>query len=237
MSDDTNRASIESNQYEVVVLGGGLAGLALALQIKNARPQTTILVIERQQHPVPEAAHKVGESTVEISAQYFQNILGLEEHLHKQELRKFGLRFFLPAEHNQDITRRVEIGLGKPALLPSYQLDRGRFENALGCEIQQRGIHFLDGCKVERVDLGEDAHSLHVSRGKHEFDVQARWVVDASGRSSLLKRQLGLVKKVAHQANAVWFRVGQVIDIDTWSDDPDWHGRITNGQRYLSTVH
>lgn len=237
MSDDTNRASVEANQYEVVILGGGLAGLTLALQIKGARPQTTILVVERQQHPVPEAAHKVGESTVEISAQYLQNILGLEEHLHEHQLRKFGLRFFFPAGDNRDITRRVEIGLGKPALLPSYQLDRGRFENALGCEIQQRGVRFLDGSKVERIALGGDAHSLHISQGKKEFDVQARWVVDASGRSSLLKRHLGLVKKAAHQANAVWFRIEQVIDIDTWSDDPGWHGRITNGQRYLSTVH
>ena len=44
--------------------------------------------------------------------------------------------------------------------------------------------------------------------------IQARWVVDASGRSSLLKRQLGLAKKVGHHANAVWFRIGYPIDIN-----------------------
>jgi hypothetical protein len=61
--------------------------------------------------------------------------------------------------------------------------------------------------------------------------------VDASGRSSLLKRQLGLAKKVGHHANAVWFRIGYPIDIDTWSTDPDWLARITQGERSLSTNH
>lgn len=224
-------------QYDVVILGGGLAGLTLALQLQNARPESSILVVERQKHPVPEAAYKVGESTVEIAAHYLQDVLGLKEHLRTQQLSKFGLRFFFSTENNQDITRRVELGLAAPELLPSYQLDRGRLENMLGCEIQRRGITFLDACKVERVSLQHDAHALHVSQASKEFDVLARWVVDASGRSSLLKRQLGLVKKVAHQANAVWFRVSRVVDIDAWSDDPEWQARIVSGKRYLSTNH
>ncbi len=53
----------------------------------------------------PEAAHKVGESTVEIAAHYLRDILGLEEHLHTQHVRKFGLRMFFSFDGNQDITR------------------------------------------------------------------------------------------------------------------------------------
>ena len=67
--------------FDIAILGGGIAGLTLALQIKKARPQTSILVVEKQEHPVPEAAHKVGESTVEIQAFYLRDVLGLQEHL------------------------------------------------------------------------------------------------------------------------------------------------------------
>src|SRR5947207_11532840 len=114
MSDGIDRTSQEqrttADQYDVAILGGGQAGLTLAVQLKKARPATRILVIERQKHPVPEAAHKVGESTVEIAAHYLRDVLGLHEHLQKQQLRKFGLRMFFSCDTNSDIARRVELG-------------------------------------------------------------------------------------------------------------------------------
>jgi 2-polyprenyl-6-methoxyphenol hydroxylase-like FAD-dependent oxidoreductase len=236
----TDEAS--SDQYDVAILGGGMAGLTLALQLTKARPTTSILIIEKQKHPVPEAAHKVGESTVEIAAHYLRDVLGLGEHLQKQQLNKFGLRMFFSAADNRDITRRVELG---HAVLPhrgvgTYQLDRGRLENALGAELPLRGIAFLDGCKVQQISLQPqgDAHRLRVlNEAGRVCAIQARWVVDASGRSALLKRQLGLAKKVDHHANAVWFRISYPIDINQWSDDPDWHARIREGERSLSTNH
>ena len=59
-------------QHDVVIAGGGLAGLTLALQLKQRFADLDILVLERQRHPVPEAAHKVGESSVEIGAALLQ---------------------------------------------------------------------------------------------------------------------------------------------------------------------
>jgi prevent-host-death family protein len=57
--------------YDVIITGGGLAGLCLARQLRQEHPDLTVLVAEKKQHPVPEAAHKVGESSVEIGAHYF----------------------------------------------------------------------------------------------------------------------------------------------------------------------
>jgi flavin-dependent dehydrogenase len=228
-----------SDQFDVAVLGGGMAGLTLALQIKKARPATRIVVIEKQTYPVPEAAHKVGESTVEIASRYLRDVLQLEEHLQTQQLRKFGLRMFFKAEDNRDITRRVELGSTVFPPLCTYQLDRGRLENALSEELPRQGITFLHGGKIQQVLLQpkQEFHSVQVQQGDSEREIQAHWVVDATGRSSLLKRQLGLTKKVAHHANAVWFRVGYPIDINTWSNDHAWRSRITQGERSLSTNH
>ncbi len=233
------RVDTSSDEYDVAILGGGIAGLTLALQIKQTRPATRILVIEKQKHPVQEAAHKVGESTVEIAAHYLRDILGLSEHLDTQQIRKFGLRMFFSTEDNTDIARRVELGSTVFPPLSTYQLDRGRLENMLGTLLPERDIAFLDDCKVQQIDLQtqNDTHTLRVLHEENEREISTRWVVDASGRNTLLQRHLGLIKKGSHHANSAWFRVNHPIDINEWSSDLTWQARITTGDRALSTNH
>jgi flavin-dependent dehydrogenase len=227
------------DQYDVAILGGGMAGLTLALQIKKARHATRIVVIEKQNHPVPEAAHKVGESTVEIAARYLRDVLDLDEHLQTQQVRKFGLRMFFSADRNEDITQRVELGSTIFPPLATYQLDRGRLENMLGNRLLQQGISFLKICRVQHISLEpqETYHRLTVVHEETKREIQARWLIDASGRNTLLQRQLGLAKKVGHHANSVWFRIGLPIDINTWSTNASWLARISEGDRSLSTNH
>ena len=52
---------------DVLILGGGLAGLTLAMQLKQAMPELGVRVVERREHPVPVAAHKIGESSVPLT--------------------------------------------------------------------------------------------------------------------------------------------------------------------------
>ncbi|HEU4655406.1 MAG TPA: hypothetical protein VFS47_15570, partial [Steroidobacteraceae bacterium] len=70
-----------------------------------------------------------------------------------------------------------------------------------------------------------------------EHTVAARWVIDASGRAGLLKRQLDLSASNGHEGQAAWFRIGSKIDVDSWSHDSDWHKRCDPPYRWLSTNH
>src|SRR5438270_1345940 len=99
-----------AEEYDVAILGGGLAGLTLAIQLKRVRPQTSVLVLEKREGPAPLAAFKVGESTVASGAHYFKDVVGLRDHLTEEHQPKCGLRFWMRAGENEDLVQRRELG-------------------------------------------------------------------------------------------------------------------------------
>ncbi|MFY8134717.1 MAG: NAD(P)/FAD-dependent oxidoreductase, partial [Aquimonas sp.] len=158
---------------DVLILGGGLAGLTLALQLKQRDAELRIRVIERRAHPVPEAAFKIGESTVEIAANYFGDVLGLREHLDQEHIVKFGFRFFFSEGHSAP-DRCAELGASQSLPTGAWQIDRGRFENFLAERAQSLGIEFIDGASVKQIDLSEDdrAHRVEWERAGERSTAQ-----------------------------------------------------------------
>lgn len=226
------------NYYDVMIAGGGLAGLSLARQLTLEVPRLSVFVAEKRRHPVREAAFKVGESTVEIAAYYFGSILRLEPHLRSAQLDKLGLRYFFPYGDNRRLDQRFELGPPRFPRTPSFQLDRGRFENYLLQLNRQSGVDVEDGAVTKAIRLGQPHHEMVVQRANgEEVTISGRWVVDASGRAALLRRQLKLSRPVGHLANACWFRIGERLMVDMWSDDPAWIDRVPTRNRWLSTNH
>lgn len=234
---------IAETSYDVTILGGGLAGLTLARQLLMKRPETRIAILDKRQFPVCETTCKVGESTVEIGAHYFGEELQLKKHLTDQQLPKFGLRFFFK-DACQTLAEGTEVGGSDFFSSPSYQVDRGRLENYLASTAEELGATLLASSRVRHVELHSAAdgaigdHEIRFENGGQEKTIRSRWVVDASGRASFLKRKLGLSEDLQHNINAVWFRIDEPIQVDKWCDDQHWQsltGKVP--RRWLSTNH
>jgi flavin-dependent dehydrogenase len=230
---------VPHGHYDVAVLGGGLAGLSMALQLKLARPETRVLVTDKRNEPAPEAAFKVGESSVEIGAHYYREVIGMRDHLEQAQHRKLGLRFFLPAGDNSDITKRVEFCTPAHLAAFTHQIDRGRFENELFRRCLKNGAEAFRGWRVQDVEIGADAHTIKLSQDDEETSVTARWIVDASGRGNILRRKLDLGTDTGHHINAAWIRLAGGMDFEDWAaDDEEWLDRMPErGLRRLSTSH
>jgi flavin-dependent dehydrogenase len=231
-------AMSKTPQHDVVILGGGLAGLCLALQLRQRFSDLDIVVLERNVHPLPLAAHKVGESKVEIGAHYLADTLGLREHLDREHIRKFGFRFFW-SEGRADLEGVTELGVSAVMPTPTWQLDRGLLENHLGKLVGERGIDFRQGCVVRGVDFGsgDEPHAVRYGIGGVEQTLSTRWVVDASGRAGFLKRKLDLAESNGHDGNAIWFRIDAKLAIDDWCSDRGWSERCDPAERWRSTNH
>ena len=228
-----------ADEYEVAILGGGLAGLTLAIQLKRARPQTSVLVLEKREGPAPLAAFKVGESTVASGAHYFKDVVGLRDHLTEKHLPKCGLRFWMREGDNEDLVQRRELGPPGFASKPDVQIDRGLLENELARRASRAGADLLQGARVLDVTLAPAGHSVTFSQLGEEVSVKARWVVDACGRAHLLRRKLGLGTNVGHVVNSAWVRLGGGFDIEDWGrHDAGFMARMSEpGLRKFSTNH
>ena len=224
-------------QYDVVIMGGGLAGLTLSIQLKRARPEISIIVLELREKAAGTAAHKVGESTVELATHYFREVLDLKGYLEEHELPKHGLRFFFKTSNKDEISNRVELGPRLKLPVPSHQLDRGTLENYLEKHARQLGVDVELGVRAKDVNLNKEHNEVIYTQGGQEKKVSCKWIVDATSRFSLLKRKLGFQKEAPHNVNSVWYRLKGVIDIDEWSDNKEWKNYLAPKLRYLSTVH
>jgi flavin-dependent dehydrogenase len=230
------------DQYDVVICGAGLAGLTLARQLKLTMNDISVLLLDRQTRPLPAGAFKVGESTNEVAAYYFSEVLHLSEYLEDNHLRKLGLRYFFgggrrPFEH------RPEFGLSQFPPVYTYQLDRGILENDLRMFNLDAGIEMIEDCFVEDIVLSQnhEPHNVRFCRNDRAMarSVKGRWVIDAMGRRCFLQRKLGLTRKTSEKFSAAWFRIQGRIDVDDFVQPAEtwWHDRVPAKNRYYSTVH
>ena len=115
----------DASSYDVVVIGGALAGAATATLLLRQNPGLRLLIVEKTER----LGRRVGEATVEVSAYFMGRVLGLTQYLNESHLVKQGLRFWFTNEEVKNLSEASELGGRYQVRLPSYQLDRATFSN------------------------------------------------------------------------------------------------------------
>ncbi len=206
----------KADRCDVLIIGAGLAGLALARQLLLSTDKRIMLVDRRTEFPP--VKQKVGEATVQLSAYYYAKVLDLEEHLLQEHFLKYNLRFYWKTlgQPNDCYEHYSQSYIRKLSNINTYQLDRNKFEGEmLRLNLSNPNFEFYPGCTDLDVSLAETgSHSFSFKTAKGETTGTTTWVVDTSGRGRFLARRLGLARegKIRHGAHFFW--VDGLVDIE-----------------------
>lgn len=204
------------SRYDVAIVGAGLAGLTLARHLLLDTDKRVLLIDSRSE--VPGKRQKVGESTVQLGGYYLSRVLGLEEHLLRDHLMKYNLRFYWPTPGTDpsSFQNYRQVFIRRFSNVASYQLDRNRLEEHLLelCAADSR-FDFQPAASVSDLSLSAQGdHRLRMTVDEEERSIDAGWVVDASGRGRWLARRLDSKRpsRIRHAAFFWW--VEGLVDIE-----------------------
>jgi len=206
--------------YDVVIIGGAFSGAATAMMLKRKRPDARVLIIEK----TAEFDRKVGESTTEVSSCYMTRILGLTHYLGHHQLAKQGLRLWFSNRPDQRFDDCVEVGTRYQSRLPGFQVDRAKLDSHILNLAVQAGCNLWRPAKVTNFELNNgNGQRISAVVDGAERTVHAGWIVDATGRATMLARKLGHLRpNTEHPINAVWARFNGVKEWDSY----EWRQRF-----------
>jgi flavin-dependent dehydrogenase len=203
----------DARRYDVIIIGGALSGAAAALLLLREQPKLRVLIVEKS----AAFTRRVGEATVEVSGYFLSRVLGLTRHLNEAHLVKQGMRFWFYDRETTALDQCSEIGGRYLARVPAYQVDRAVLDEEVLRRACALGAELWRPASVGRIQLAPGGlQTVGVRRSEQDEQIQARWVLDASGIAALLARQEGWWRpNKAHPTTAVWAR---------WTDVKDWDG-------------
>jgi flavin-dependent dehydrogenase len=183
---------MSGERYDVAIIGGGPGGSVAAALL--ARAGRRVIVLERDKFP----RFHIGESLLPFSMQVFTR-LGLHEKFARTGfMEKFGGEMY-GACGDDGVKFYFEDGF-RSQTDRSYQVTRSDFDKVLLDHAAESGAEVREETNVDMVDFSDDGASLVISpktNGVTE-EICARYVMDASGRNSILSAKFKLKKNYEH---------------------------------------
>ncbi|MEI6862590.1 MAG: FAD-dependent monooxygenase, partial [Verrucomicrobiota bacterium] len=178
---------------DVLVIGGGPAGAAAALTLAQAGRRCALL----EGRPVPE--WKIGETLAPESRQLMLALGVWESFLHDGHLSSPGL-----CSVWGDSKPAEKIFIFNPHG-SAWQLDRAQFEVGLLAATESAGVRVWrdrTAQTIRRTAGTAGGRGWEVAAGGEIF--RAGWLIDASGRGSVVARQFGVTRPAVDRLVAVY---------------------------------
>src|SRR5438128_8434412 len=179
-----------STMYDVAIIGGGPAGSTAAALLAQAGRR--VILFEREKFP----RFHIGESLLPFSMKAFTR-LGLHEKFSRAGfIKKYGGEIIGACSENG--TKFYFKDGYRSQTDHAYQVTRGDFDKVLLDHARECGAEIRDETSVDSVEFSNEGIQLGVRSDGSFRSVRARYLVDASGRNSVLGRQFKIKKTYDH---------------------------------------
>jgi flavin-dependent dehydrogenase len=181
---------------DVIVIGGGPAGSTVAALLAQRGWKVTLL--EKARHP----RFHIGESLLPMNMPILER-LGVLDKVRAIGVRKSGADFPLDDQGFSTFHfRRALDGRHDHA----FQVRRDAFDALLFQHAREAGVDAREGVEVTRVEWEAPGQARVSATGPAgEYRLRPRYLVDASGRDTVLGRQLKLKRKLPKYQSAAIF--------------------------------
>jgi flavin-dependent dehydrogenase len=181
---------MQENLYDVAIIGGGPAGSTAATLL--ARAGRRVIVLEREKFP----RFHIGESLLPFSTQAFDR-LGVREKLDRTFIPKFGgeiisacgskgVRFYFKGGYRSNRDR-------------AYQVTRSEFDKLLLDHSRENGAEVREETTVKNIVFSAENVKLDLETSTGEASsIEARYLLDCSGRQTVIGNYLNLKKTYDH---------------------------------------
>ena len=182
--------SLESSTtYDIAIIGGGLAGLALAIQ--SARAGYKTILFEKEEYPF----HRVCGEYISLESWNFLEDLGVPlSDLNLPIIKKL----IVTAPNGKTLKHDLPLG--------GFGISRFKLDSMLAIIAQKNGVDVLDSTKVQDLSFENETFILHCSPSEKAaaiFTVNSRLVCGSFGKRSNLdiKWKRDFVKKRPNKLN------------------------------------
>ena len=184
---------MSEDRFDVIIVGGGMAGCAAAITLASAGKE--VILIER--------GNNCGSKNMTGGRLYGHSleklIPGFADRAPVERIVKKEKISMMTADGSLDIGYQSE-KLGQQADQASYTVLRGKFDQWLAKEAEEAGAEIITGILVDRL-ITENGRVCGVEATGEEM--YADIVILADGVNSLLAQQIGLKKELEPQQVAV----------------------------------